>query len=140
MHEAKTEADRLHVQKHLRFPGFIPEAAMKKYYANSDVLVFPSWHPEGFSMAIFQSVAAGLSIVTTKIRAAADYLHEPDNCLWVEPENLAEVAKAILQLKNNDTLRKTMSDNNKRLSTMFSEEIIASEYMQTYNTLLFTHE
>ena len=38
-------------------------------------------------MVIFNAAAAGLPIITTRIRAAADYLKEPDNCLWVEPRS-----------------------------------------------------
>jgi glycosyltransferase involved in cell wall biosynthesis len=117
------------------FEGYITEESTKPFYANCDLLIFPTYHFEGFSMVLFQSVAAGLGIITTKIRAAADYLKEPDNCLWVEPKNPEMLADKIAFLLKNRDISRQMSNNNKALSKIFTEDIICQEFTEIYANL-----
>ena len=87
-------------------------------------------------MAIFTSVAAGLPVITTQIRAAADYLKEPDNCLWVAQKNPEMIAEKIIYLLQNPELSRKMSDNNKKLSKSFSQKIICQELEAIFMQLL----
>lgn len=109
------------------FTGFIAEAEVVPFYSNCDILIFPTYFPEGFPMALFNSVAAGLAIITTKTRAAADLLTEPDNCIWVEPKNSLSVGDAINSLMDSPELTLAMKANNKQLGKLFSMEQVASE-------------
>ncbi len=118
------------------FEGYIPEENTKIFYANSDILVFPTYFSEGFPMVIFQSVASGISIITTKIRAAADYLKEADNCIWVEPKNPKMLAEKISYLLNNPDVREQMAKNNKTLSQAFTQDIVSKEFKEMYAKLL----
>lgn len=125
---------RLGLGRIVTFTGYLPERDVAKYYANSDIFVFPTSHPEGFPLVLFKAVAAGLPIVTTRIRAAADYLTEPDNCLFTEkrPESIADnIAKLIADAD----LRRRMSENNTVLGLSFSAEAIAKEYAAIYESL-----
>lgn len=106
---------------------FIPEQETIKYYSNSDILVFPTFYPEGFPMALFNSVAAGLAIVTTPIRAAKDYLTEPENCLWVKPQNSESVFQALDKLLTDEAGMNLMRQNNKKKAQIFSQEYISNE-------------
>jgi glycosyltransferase involved in cell wall biosynthesis len=127
----------LGIQNSVKLEGFVPEEKTTPYYLNSSMLVFPTKHDEGFSMVIFQSVAAGLPIITTKIRGAADYLKEPDNCLWTEPDNPGELAEKIVYLLDHpeDVLKMTI--NNKKLAWQFAPEKVAEEYLDIYSQLLY---
>ncbi len=87
-------------------------------------------------MTVFQSVAAGLPIVTTPIRAAADYLREPDNCLWVEPRNPSQLAEQAGRLLHDSALRECMSKNNRALGYEFTRERVAMEYLAIYGEIL----
>ncbi len=109
------------------FTGFIPESEVRPFYANSDILVFPTYCQEGFPMALFNSVAAGLSIVTTAIRAANDYLKAPDNCLWVEPQNSKSIQKALVTLLQSPELRQQMGSQNIQKGKIFSKEKVCKE-------------
>lgn len=131
----RQEVNELDLSESIIFTGFIKEEETKIYYANADMLVFPSLS-EGFSMAIFTSVAAGLPIITTQIRAAADYLQEPDNCLWIAQKNPEMLAEKIIYLLQNPDLCHAMSHNNKKLSKSFSQKIICQELEVFFNQLL----
>lgn len=118
------------------FTGFIPEKDIRPYYSNADALVFPTYHQEGFPMVVFQSLAAGLPIITTRIRAAADYLKEPKNVLWVEPKNPISIEFAMKKLLINHNVRIQMCNNNKLLSEQFTTNNNAIEYNRIFKKIL----
>ncbi|MDF3079322.1 MAG: glycosyl transferase group 1 [Sphingobacteriaceae bacterium] len=123
----KQKAAALGLDGRIIFTGKLPEKEVVPYYSNSDILVFPTYDQEGFPMALFNSVAAGISIVATPIRAATDYLTEPENCLWAEAKNPDSIAKAVARLLESHELRDTMHKNNLAKSHLFSKETVCRE-------------
>ena len=132
--ECEAEVECLGIQRLVRFPGFVPEAETKPYYANADMVVLPTWE-EGFPMTVFQAVAAGVPVITTRIRAAADYLHEPENCLWVEPRNPGQLADKMQQLLDSPALMEQMAHNNLSSADNYSKETVANEFLEVYRTI-----
>lgn len=128
----KAAADDLRLTDRVHFLGFVPEAETKAFYANADMAILPTWHDEGFPMAVFQAVAAGVPIITTRIRAAADYLREPDNCLWVEPRNPIMLADKIQKLLDDPALAFRMGRNNAKSAVNYNKETVAREFLQSY--------
>ena len=133
--DAENEVAQLNLSGQVRFLGYIPEAETPGYYINSDLLVFPTYHYEGFPMVIFNAAAAGLPIITTRIRAAADYLKEPDNCLWVGPGSPEFLAGRIQDLLGDAELRAAMSGKNKKLAAEFSAAAVTEEYVKAYEQI-----
>lgn len=131
----EAEAARLGLSERVRFFGYVPEAETEEFYAGSTMLVFPTYHYEGFPMVIFKSIAAGLPVITTRIRAAADYLREPDNCLWVEPMNPPMLADRIARLLDQPDERAAMRRHNVELARRFTAPFVAPEYLEIYNRL-----
>jgi glycosyltransferase involved in cell wall biosynthesis len=76
-----------------------------------------------------------MPIVTTKIRAAAEYLKNRENCLFCtsKPENIAE---KIIQLIENTALRSEMSKNNLNIGKSLLPEKIAEEFLQIYRKMI----
>ena len=134
--DAEKEATQLNLRDHVRFFGYIPEEQTRDFYVNSTVLLFPTYHYEGFPMVIFNAVAAGLPIITTRIRAAADYLKEPDNCLWVELRSPELLAGKIEDLLGDAELRAVMSGKNKKLAAEFSAAAVTQEYVKAYEQIV----
>jgi glycosyltransferase involved in cell wall biosynthesis len=135
---ARALVQRLKLENHARFFGYLPEAETSGFYANSTLLLFPTWHYEGFPMVIFNAAAAGLPIITTKIRAAADYLSEPDNCRWVEPKQPIQLAETIQRLLVDSSAREKMALNNRKLAESFSAELVTREYVECYQRMFDT--
>jgi len=134
--EAEAETDRLCLRSLVHFCGLVPEAEAAEFYANSVMLVFPTYHAEGFPMVIFKSLAAGLPVITTRIRAAADYLTEPDNCFWVEPQNPEQLAERIITLLDEPQTRAAMRRNNLTLAEKFTADAVTPEYLEIYRQLI----
>ncbi|MDQ6652306.1 MAG: glycosyltransferase family 4 protein [Acidobacteriota bacterium] len=138
--DAEALVARHHLQSWVRFFGYIPERETRKFYANSTMLLFPTYHIEGFPMVIFNAAANGLPIITTRIRAAADYLREPDNCYWVEAKNPEMLAEKIIKLINDTELRSAMGLKNRALAQRFSANTVAPEYVSIYRQLIASKE
>ena len=123
------------LKDNIKLPGHIPESETRRYYANCNVLILPTYHEEGFPMAVFQAVGAGRPVITTKIRAAADYLVENENCLWVEKKNPRQVFEQIFTLLNNKQLQEKMRVNNLALAEKFTADKIVSNLLEYFKIL-----
>ena len=123
------------LQNEIVLVGHIPEDKTKYYYSNCDVLILPSYR-EGFPMAVFQAVAAGKPVITTRVNACADHLREYENCLWVEKNNPSDLAEKIIFLLKDQQLRSTMHLNNKTISQTFTAEKIVQNLDRLFKQLL----
>ncbi|AOY59674.1 hypothetical protein B2D07_14505 [Desulfococcus multivorans] len=133
--EAEALAAEIHLGVSVEFTGQISEEEATRYYLGCTILAFPTYFHEGLPMTILQAVAAGLPIVTTKIRATGDYLTEPANCLWVEQHDPKMLAERICRLLDTPNLRKSMKENNLALARNFAVEVVAKDYLQLFQTV-----
>jgi glycosyltransferase involved in cell wall biosynthesis len=133
--EAKDAVGRLALGRVVTFTGLLPEADVTKELLKADMLVFPTSHPEGFPNILFKAVATGLPVVTTNIRAATDYLSEPENCLYctTDPANIAD---RIQELISNMPLRESMSRANIEYGMTLTPDKIADEFIDIFEKLL----
>ena len=119
--------EQLNIKNDVLVTEWIDENEVAYYTSNSDVLIFPTFFPEGFPMVLFNSLAAGLAIITTPIRAAYDYLEDPKNCLWVEPRSSISITKALDKLLVDNHLKEQMQINNMKKVQLFIKEIVSQE-------------
>ena len=125
--EVKSLIENSKLKNNIKLLGHIPEDETIPFYSNCDILVLPTFHDEGFPMAVFQAVASGMSIITTKIRASVDYLEEYENCLWVKRNSPNDIYDKILILKNEKGLREKIRQNNRRLADEFTADKIVGK-------------
>jgi glycosyltransferase involved in cell wall biosynthesis len=130
--DAQKLAHQLDISDRVFFTGRLPEKQAQRHYSTSDILVLPTYFPEGFPLAIIWSLAHGIPIITTRIRGTADLLKEPKNCLWVPPRNARILAQKISYLHNHPSLRSTMSKNNLKLAKTFDAKLVSHDLIRAY--------
>jgi len=123
------------LEDNVKLPGHIPERETRYYYSNCDVLILPTYHQEGFPMAVFQAVGAGKPVITTKIRAAADYFTEYENCMWVEKKNPQQLYKKIFELLNDKVMQDKMKQNNLALAEKFTAAKIVNNLLEYFKKM-----
>jgi glycosyltransferase involved in cell wall biosynthesis len=132
---AEALARELGIAGAVRFHGHVPEAETAAFYRTAGMLVFPT-EREGFSMTIFQALAAGLPILTTRVNAAADWLVEPDHVLWIPAGDPGAVAERIAWLLDHPAAGERMFTLSPVRAELFDEDALAREAIDRYTVLL----
>jgi glycosyltransferase involved in cell wall biosynthesis len=75
--------------------GTVDDEELLRLYSSAQVFVFPSFN-EGFGIPVIEAMATGTPVITSNVSAL------PEICgnaaLFVDPNNVREIAKAITQL------------------------------------------
>lgn len=108
--------------------GYLDAPKLQRAYWSADLFVFPSWR-EGFPTVITEAMAAGLPIVTTYIRGAADHLKEGTHACFVPPKDPVALAKAITRVLADPALRMTMSQANRAKVEEFDPKVVGGRYL-----------
>jgi glycosyltransferase involved in cell wall biosynthesis len=132
---AEELARELGIAHAVTFHGHVPEAETTRFYLECGMLVLPT-EREGFSMTIFQALAAGLPILTTRVNAAADWLVEPDHVRWIPAKDPAGVARQVAWLLDHPEDADRMSALGPARAKLFDEDALAAEAIDRYSALL----
>lgn len=116
-------------------PGYLSGHDLADAYLNADVFALPSYS-EGFPTVLAEAMDAGLPIVTTAIRGAADRLVEGENALFFPPGRVALLAEALSRLLLDSELRRYMGARNREKVKEFSPDVVAHEYVRTLAAIL----
>jgi glycosyltransferase-like protein len=87
--------------------GTIADDAMPALYRTADALVFPSLK-EGFGLAALEAMASGVPAIVSRIAPFTEYLGEGE-CLWVDPNDPASIARAMAQALEPETRRRLIA-------------------------------
>jgi len=89
---------RLRLDPFVSFVGFCGREKMKSYFACADCVIVPSRSEleEGYAMIVAEGAIAELPVITSKVCPALEDIREA--ALEVEPDNVEQYAKAILDL------------------------------------------
>jgi glycosyltransferase involved in cell wall biosynthesis len=109
--------------------GHLGADELQGAYQEADLLALPTYWAEGFPTVIPEAMHAGLPIVTTPIRGAADQLTEGENALFVPPRRPDLLAAAIRRLAHDPALRARMGEANRAKVTGFAPEVVAVRYL-----------
>jgi glycosyltransferase involved in cell wall biosynthesis len=117
------------VTSSVRLGGYLEGDALARAYSSATVFCLPTYFGEGFPTVIAEAMAAGLPVVTTKIRGAADHLVEGVNALFVPPRDPNALALAMLRLAQNPSLRGLMGAANIAKVREFAPSVVVQEYL-----------
>lgn len=120
---------------------FIPEEERIKYYAASDICVFPSKY-EPFGIVCAEAMALGKPVIVGARDVSG--LREqvvpsgPDQCgFHINPYDPCDIANYILVLLEDDELRQRLGENaRKRVLEMFPWSKVAENTIRVYSELL----
>ena len=116
--------------------GHLSSDALLDAYRGADMFVLPTYHPEGFPTSIAEAMSAGLPIITTKTRGAADHLIDGTNALFVPARNPAALADAVMRLVDDNELRRRIGHENAQKVREFAPDRVAGDYVRAMNELL----
>ena len=127
MIEEKKLGDTAHLNK--------PTAQIGKEYVRSAMLVMSS-HYEGFPMVMIEAMACGLPVVSFDYKCGPkDIIDYGINGLLVKDGNIEGLANAMIRLMDDESYRKQLSANARKVTETYSEEAIMTRWIHLFASL-----
>jgi glycosyltransferase involved in cell wall biosynthesis len=109
---------------------------MPSVYASLDVMVSSS-RQEGLPMAILEGMASRLPLVATAVGEVPAVVVDGQTGLLVAPENVVDLAAAILKMLRDPGLRKRLGDAARQLvEEKYSAKRMTADYLRVYEAAL----
>lgn len=112
--------------------SFLTDDQLEDLYKSSDILCFPSLY-EGFGMPIIEAQAVGCAVITSNMEPMTSVAG--DGAIFVDAWTTADIAEKILQLVQNDELRKILVEKGYENAKNYLPEKIAQQYSELYQKI-----
>jgi glycosyltransferase involved in cell wall biosynthesis len=132
-----TLRDELGLSDKIIFAGHVPNAELPPYENACDLFVIPS-REEGFGVAAAEAMACGKPIVGTTAGGLVETIEDNHTGLLVEPDNVKQLAEAIICILKDRELATRLGDNARRkIETDFNWLNVARQTVSLYESLLY---
>ncbi len=118
----------------IRFVGYSNEP--ERYLSISDILCLPSYR-ESFGISVIEAASMGVPTVASKVTGLVDSVINGETGILVPPKDSISLKQALLNLLNDNEMRKLMGRKAQaRARHFFDQNIINSYVIQEYENLL----
>ncbi len=104
---------RYNMEEEVDLHGSVPHESIQLYYNRADILVHPSIS-EGIPVVLMEAMSKELTVIATRITGVPELVEHGEDGLLVAPGNVAELAEAMVILRNNKELRTRLGNNARR--------------------------
>ena len=113
-----------------------PTKNITKEYISSSALVMSSNY-EGLSMVLIEGMSCGLPAVAFDCKCGPkDIIRHEENGLLVKNGDIQGLADAMMKLMGNDTLRRKMSMEARKVTETYSEEVVMKQWIELFQGLV----
>lgn len=92
-----TLSNRLHLDRHIQFVGFIPEDDLPAYYQSSDIFVLPTIELEGFGLVTLEALASGIPVLGTPVGGTQEILSRFDRKFLFKDSSAESISRSIIE-------------------------------------------
>ncbi|WP_151736546.1 glycosyltransferase family 4 protein ['Paenibacillus yunnanensis' Narsing Rao et al. 2020] len=115
------------------FMDFINETELVYLYKNATMFLYPSLY-EGFGIPPLESMACGTPVITSNTTSIPEIVE--DAALTINPSSGEELKQGIIELFNNEMLRKELSVKGLQRVQKFSWRNMAFNTLEVYKSLM----
>lgn len=106
------------------------------FLSQTDIVVIPSYYPEGLPTLILEAGANYCPVISTPKGGAKEIISDDNYGIIIEPKNKEEIKKAIRFLTENTDIRKKIGENlHKRICENYDWNIIVDKLLKQLNDL-----
>lgn len=125
------------IENHIHYRGFKPLGSeLFSYYRNADIYITAAISSEGFPRTIWEAMAHGTPVITTRVGSIPYFLSDRENALLVAPRSASEISDAVKLLLEDQALRRAMIQNAYLLAKDNTLERRAAELVAQIKLLL----
>lgn len=119
----------LQLEDHVRLPGFQPQAKLRSWVDQADLMVFSSLS-EGAPIAMLEAAVAGVPTVGTAVGHIAEYA--PGAAIAVPARDAEGLATGILRLAGDEDLRLRLAKAAQTRAVAEDADFTAAEFVDLY--------
>lgn len=121
----------------IRRLGRLPKSSILKHLFESDVFLFPSYHPgEGHPNVINEAMLAKLVIVTTEAGAVSEIL-DKSMALFIKKNSHADISEKLIFVNSNREISSNMGLNaHNHLLLNYSADLVFDNLLNLYKKLI----
>lgn len=134
--EVRERVQALGLRDHVTLAGYLEGEQLEAAYRSAQMLALPTYWKEGFPTVIVEAMNAGLPVVTTRIRGAADHLVEGVHVLFVPQRDPLALSEILVQLMDDPALRARMGQANREKVKEFAPEVVARQYLRVLEDIV----
>ncbi|NJR52015.1 MAG: glycosyltransferase family 4 protein [Leptolyngbyaceae cyanobacterium CSU_1_3] len=113
--------------------SYLSDNLVALFYSKADVFVYPS-HYEGFGLPVLEAMTLGAPVVTANTSSLPEVAG--DAALLVDPNQVLDIAEAILQVVSDRAFRSELIAKGKARSQQYSWQNTAQETLKAYKLLV----
>ncbi|MHB8776916.1 MAG: glycosyltransferase [Anaerolineales bacterium] len=127
-------SENLGIQSRVTFVGNVND--VKPYLQAADIFVLPSLG-EGLSNSLLEAMAMGLACIGTRIMGSMDALGNGANGILVEPNNIDQLADALIRLvTDKNEVKRLGLLARQRILENYDFSVVGTRYYALYNQLV----
>ncbi len=127
------EVQRLHLEEHVLFPGFIADEDLPSLYSAAQFFAFPSLY-EGFGLPIIEALACGTPVLTADNSCLTEA--GGPGALYVNAEDLDSIADGLVRMATDGKLRSQLSADGIVHAADFTWQRSAGQLLDAYAAVL----
>ncbi|MCL6106441.1 MAG: glycosyltransferase [Actinobacteria bacterium] len=133
--ELKQLASKLGLDNRVKFVGF--QTQIQPFLEKCNLFVIPSIRPEGLGIVILEAMMSGRAVIATAGGGAAEVISNREDGILIPPGDFNAMAAAIIQLAQNEELRKSLASGGKRKAkAYFSEDVMIKKLINLYEHVI----
>jgi glycosyltransferase involved in cell wall biosynthesis len=124
------------VADRVQFLGWRSDVA--NLFAMADIVLMPSRY-EGFPFVMLEALGQGAAFISARIPGPDEILQHQENCLFVEPENIDDLAAALRTLRDDPALRARLGQAGRdTVRTTYNENTSINQLIDFYQKMRFS--
>jgi glycosyltransferase involved in cell wall biosynthesis len=127
--DQKALIERLGIAEHIFHLGKVSAADLPRIYAESDLLLYPSYH-EGFGLPVLEAMACGTPVIAANTGSLPEIV--ADAGLLVNPSDQQAITEAVVQVATQPAVRTTLRQRGLERAGLFTWEKTARETLAVY--------
>jgi glycosyltransferase involved in cell wall biosynthesis len=116
----------------LRTAGYVTDAELRTLYQHAGCLVYPSLY-EGFGLPPLEAMACGCPVIASRVASLPEVCG--DAALYCDPEDPADIARAIRGVLHDDALRQDLRRRGLERSARFRWSRSAGSVLALFQAL-----
>lgn len=131
--EMQRLAARLGVEQQVRFHGFLPQDELRPYFDRAHLLLLTSRFEAG-PLVVLEAAMAGVPTVGTSVGHVVDLA--PDGAVAVPVGDSGALARAIVDLIENDAKRLQLAEAAQRFALQYDADWTANRVIEIYGEMV----